>query len=65
MEKIISKQKICMDNINNNLSEEKIKKFKKHLQMFYIPKYKETINFLENKNIKNIVIIQPSYHDLR
>ena len=56
---------MCFDNVNNNISDDEIKIFKKHLQSFYVPKYTDTLNFLEKKNIMTIVIIQPSYNDIR
>ena len=65
MQKIMPKPKMCYDNVNNNLSENEIKNFKKHLYKFYVPKFEETLIFLEKKNIKTIIIIQPSYNDLR
>ena len=56
---------MCFDNVNNNISQDEIKMFKKHLLSFYVPKYIDTLNFLEKKNIMTIVIIQPSYNDIR
>ena len=64
-QEIVLKPKWCHGNVKNKLSENEIKNFKKHLYKFYVPKFEETLIFLEKKNIKTIIIIQPSYNDLR
>ena len=51
--------------IKTNFVVFKTTHFKKHLYKFYVPKFEETLIFLEKKNIKTVIIIQPSYNDLR